>query len=63
MKNKSIPTVLILAFSMAAITFSACEPKTESRTTIIERRSEPSSNVTLSISGKKHGTHLHIKGK
>ena len=64
MKNKSVPTVLLLVFSMAAVALCACDPKTETqKTTVIERRAdEPSSHVSLSISGHKKGTHLRISG-
>ena len=69
MKNKSIPTLLVLAFSAAALTFSACgkketEAKIETKTVIIEKRVETPTTVTheVVVTEEKDG-HLERAGK
>jgi hypothetical protein len=62
-----IPTplrLLWLALPLATLPLAACGTKTETqKTTVIEREVESPNHVSLSISGKKKGTHLHVSGK
>jgi hypothetical protein len=63
MKNQTIAPLLWLALSMAVLSFSACGTKIEAqKTTVIEREAESPSGVSVSITGKKKGSHLRISG-
>jgi hypothetical protein len=63
MKSQTIAPLLWLAISMAVLSFTACGTKTETqKTTVIEREVESPNEVSVSITGKKKGNHLHISG-
>jgi hypothetical protein len=69
MKSSSFPTVLILAFSVVALTtFTACgkknETETETKTVIIEKQVETPTTVTREVTvTEEQDGHLERAGK